>query len=149
MGTRSRPCWWLRDGIISKREPLLDRRILEREPLLDLVLHMREPLFDRVLHVREPLLDRVVLAREQLLDRDFLQALASARGRVADWTNDGGRALHTAGAIALSLLGLGRGYPIHDCDVTRRGDEEMSEHLTDVVVDCRRTERANQSISGW
>ncbi|KAE8888115.1 hypothetical protein PF003_g27820 [Phytophthora fragariae] len=105
------------------REPLLDRVQHRREPLLDRVLHVREPLLDGVLHVREPLLDRVVLVREPLLDRVLLQALARSRGRVADWTNDGGRALHTARAIALSWWGLCRGCPIHDCDVTRRGDE--------------------------
>ncbi|KAE9106500.1 hypothetical protein PF010_g12602 [Phytophthora fragariae] len=77
----------LRDGIISEREPLLYRILHMREPLLDRVQHRREPLLYRVLHVREPLLDRV-----------SLQALARSRGRVADGTNDGGRALRTARA---------------------------------------------------
>nr|KAE8918038.1 hypothetical protein PF009_g31645 [Phytophthora fragariae] len=125
----------LLDSVQHRREPLLYRILHMREPLLDSVQHRREPLLYRILHVREPLLNRVVLVREPLLDRVSLQALARSRGRVADWTNDGGRALHTARAIALSLWGLGRGCPIHDCDVARRGDEQVSEHLTDVVAD--------------
>ncbi|KAE9261794.1 hypothetical protein PF008_g32760 [Phytophthora fragariae] len=117
---------------LSRLEPLLEAEVsLDEDSLDDTSPSSRHGSSVTTM----PVSRRSCCATEPLVDRVSLQALARSRGRVVDWTNDGGRALHTAGAIALSLWGLGRGCPIHDCDVARRGDEQVSEHLTDVVAD--------------